>query len=111
MAEYKSYTQWDKNLTKRAKEKSKEYAKDFAEGYNFRSYNSAMSKSDEIYLLTKIDIMLISLGLTLDYEMGANDDPDTMEEYSLHVKLRIFDLTDMDDDESVSDDSDSEDPT
>jgi len=61
------YEMWDKRLDEMAKLHAKDYFKDFVEGgIRYISYISAMGKIDTVYMITKVQTILMHSGIIID---------------------------------------------
>jgi len=104
------YDEWDQQITKAAKARAKAWFKAYVErqGNIHINYDTQDCKIDEVYYLTKIQQILLRLGICLDYEIG--DDPDDND--CLHrVDVYLTDIEDVDDDDDDDEtESESDDP-
>lgn len=82
------YRRWETKMTRMAKKSAKEYFTDFTVGdIRFISYKTKLCKIDEVYLLTKIQTILIPCGIIIDYNITSNcEDPD----YALSVDISFY---------------------
>ena len=72
-----AYRKWETKMNKLAKYKAKTYFTDFVEDqYDVRSYNSNLCKIDEIYLLTKVQTILMHSGLIMAHNIEKSQEDD-----------------------------------
>jgi len=81
------YYAWDAEMTSIAKEKSRRWRKGLKEGYDQISYDTSQDKDDEVYVLTKIQYILLHSCISLHHEI-------TKSEMGIHVVVHLTYLTD-----------------
>lgn len=97
---------WDAEMDRMAKEKARNWCKDFSEQCVFIGYDTSLCKVDEVYLLTKVQTILLHADIVIDYTIEKSQ---VGGDYKWHVGVYLYDKDDVSDSDSDSE-SESDDP-
>jgi hypothetical protein len=106
------YRKWETKMNKMAKRMAKTFFQDFVEDSDdFRSYRSKLCKIDEIYLLTKVQTILMHSGVIMDHKIEESD----MDGWEWDISVYLYTQEEYDSLPSSSDtpsesESEDEDP-
>ena len=81
------YRRWETKMTRMAKKAAKEYFTDFTVGgIRFITYNTNICAIDEKYMLTKIQTILMSCHIIIDYHITKSNCAD----YAWSVDISFY---------------------
>jgi hypothetical protein len=92
-----AFDDWEAEMDRMAKEKAREWCKDFSEHCVFVSYDTSLCKIDEVYVLTKIQTILLYADIVIDYTF---EESQLGGAYKWHVGVYLSDKNDISESES-----------
>lgn len=104
------YRLWDSKMARQAKVKAKDWFDSFVnEGFDHVCYDTAFCKIDEIYLLTKVQTILMYSGIILEHEIKPNTKPN-QDVYPHSVEVFMYNKDEYEARDSSSESESDDDP-
>ena len=107
-----AFDEWEVEMNRIAKEKARKWCKDFSEEYTSISYDTSLCKIDEVYVLTKVQTILLYADIVIDYTLEKSQLGGV---YKWHVEVCLSDsreenkMSDSESEVESESESDSED--
>ena len=95
-----AFYDWEAEISRIAKEKAREWYNDYRnDEVNYISYNTSLCKIDEVYLLTKIQTILMFVDIVIEYSFEKSERGGA---YKWEVDIHLYDKDDLPESESES---------
>lgn len=95
-----AFYNWEAEMSRIAKEKAREWHNDYRnEEVIYISYDTSLCKIDEVYKLTKIQTILMFVGVVIEYSFEKSERGGA---YKWLVEIHLYDKDDVSESESES---------